>query len=315
MLDRSALLPTETNEDSPSPSSPARSIAAIASAPLCDRNATGPAGGRPGANDASSATAGSVVITPGSWGRRAASPSGGTAPAAGPGGARPSGPASANPSDEHDQRAHARARARGGGVEHGGGGHDDHRQLDRGADRLDRRVGAAAGDAWAGGVDEVDATAEAAVEQVGDHRRADGAGAIAGADHGDRRWGAGRGRPRRPRPGRRGRRSARSASGPSHVAIETCSSPSAVLDDGPQPALAEDLDHPPVLGQHDGREPLDADRRGGLGEVREHRGGDALAAQRVVDGEGDLGIARPVRAMKQPWPSTVVSSGATAIRP
>jgi len=60
----SALLPTLTNCEMPSPSAPAVSRIASPSAPLCDENATGPAGGQAGANVASRPTPASVFKTP-----------------------------------------------------------------------------------------------------------------------------------------------------------------------------------------------------------------------------------------------------------
>jgi len=60
----SALLPTLTNCEMPSPSAPAVSRIASPSAPLCDENATVPAGGQAGANVASSSTPRSVLSTP-----------------------------------------------------------------------------------------------------------------------------------------------------------------------------------------------------------------------------------------------------------
>ncbi len=60
----SALLPTLTKCEIPSPSAPAVSRIASPSAPLCDENATCPAGGHAGANVASSRMPLSVFRTP-----------------------------------------------------------------------------------------------------------------------------------------------------------------------------------------------------------------------------------------------------------
>jgi hypothetical protein len=65
---RSALSPSETNDDSPMPRWRARSIAAMPNAPLWDAKPTRPAGGAPGENVASRATAGSVLTTPRQFG-------------------------------------------------------------------------------------------------------------------------------------------------------------------------------------------------------------------------------------------------------
>ena len=55
--------------------------------------------------------------------------------------------------------------------------------------------------------------------------------------------------------------------------------------------VAEGLDHPLVVGQHLGDEPLDAALAAGLGEVLEQQLGDAAALVLVLDEEGDLGLA------------------------
>ena len=59
--------------------------------------------------------------------------------------------------------------------------------------------------------------------------------------------------------------------------------------------LAEGLDHPPVVGQHLGDEPVDAPLAAGLGEVLEQQLPDPAALVGVLDEEGDLGLARPRR--------------------
>ncbi len=58
--------------------------------------------------------------------------------------------------------------------------------------------------------------------------------------------------------------------------------------------LAEDLDHPAVVGQHLGHEPVDAALTAGLGEVLEQQLADPAALVGVLDEEGDLGL-RPSR--------------------
>ena len=54
--------------------------------------------------------------------------------------------------------------------------------------------------------------------------------------------------------------------------------------------VAEGVDHPGVVGQHLGGEPLDAALAGGLGEVLEQQLGDAAAVVLVLDEERDLGL-------------------------
>ncbi len=56
--------------------------------------------------------------------------------------------------------------------------------------------------------------------------------------------------------------------------------------------VAEGLDHPAVVGQHLGDEPLDAALAAGLGEVLEQQLGDPAALVLVLDQERDLGLAR-----------------------
>ena len=56
------------------------------------------------------------------------------------------------------------------------------------------------------------------------------------------------------------------------------------------PGAGEDAEHRPVLGEHLGREALDAVRRGDGGEVLEQQGGDPLAVVGLVDHEGGVGV-------------------------
>ena len=55
--------------------------------------------------------------------------------------------------------------------------------------------------------------------------------------------------------------------------------------------VAEGLDHPLVVGQHLGDEPLDAALAGGLGEVLQKDLGDPATLVLVLHEEGDLGLA------------------------
>ena len=67
----------------------------------------------------------------------------------------------------------------------------------------------------------------------------------------------------------------------------------AVLDVADQAVagVAEGLDHPLVVGQHLGDEPLDAALPAGLREVLEQELADAAALLGVLDEERDLGLA------------------------
>ena len=61
--------------------------------------------------------------------------------------------------------------------------------------------------------------------------------------------------------------------------------------DDPVAGVAEGLDHPLVVGEHLGDEPVHAALAGGLGEVLEEDLGDPAALVLVLDEEGDLGLA------------------------
>ena len=64
MPERSALLPTDTNDERPTPRRPAASMIAIPRPPLCERNPTRPGIAGCGANVALSRTSGCVLSTP-----------------------------------------------------------------------------------------------------------------------------------------------------------------------------------------------------------------------------------------------------------
>ena len=78
----------------------------------------------------------------------------------------------------------------------------------------------------------------------------------------------------------------------------------AVLEaaDEPVAGVAEGLDHPVVVRQHLGDEPLDAALAAGLGEVLEEELADAAALVGVLDEEGDLRASpgRPGRVVVAP---------------
>ena len=65
-----------------------------------------------------------------------------------------------------------------------------------------------------------------------------------------------------------------------------------VLADDAVAGVAEGLDHPGVVGQHLGDEPLDAALAARLGEVLEQQLPDPAALVLVLDEERDLGLAR-----------------------
>ena len=82
----------------------------------------------------------------------------------------------------------------------------------------------------------------------------------------------------------------------------------AVLEAADQPVagVAEGLDHPVVVGEHLGDEPLDAALAAGLGEVLEQELADPAALLGVLDQErdlGDLGRRRARVGRRRRWPS------------
>ena len=135
------------------------------------------------------------------------------------------------------------------------------------------------------------------VDQVADQRLADGVLAAAGADHRDRarveepvdRRGLGDVLAALHHPDRGVGRVDRELE-LEHALV--------VVADDAVAGVAEGLDHPLVVGQHLGDEPLDAALAGGLGEVLEQELADAAALVLVLDEEGDLGLAglRPRRS-------------------
>ena len=130
MLERSALSPIETNEDSPIPRAAASSIAAIPNAPLWDAKATLPGVGVAGREGR--VERGQVVEVGDPEAVRADHPHAG----------RPAdgeqlvlartalGSDLGEAGREHDERAHALGGALAGGLEDGGRGHGDDRELD-----------------------------------------------------------------------------------------------------------------------------------------------------------------------------------------
>ena len=100
-------------------------------------------------------------------------------------------------------------------------------------------------------------------------------------------------------------RCSRAAITPSAVSVGSIGNSSvhhAVLDAAHRPVagVAEGLDHPLVVGQHLGDEPLDAALAPGLGEVLEQELADAAALVGVLDEERDLGLAGLDRARSGP---------------
>ncbi len=112
--DRSALFPTETNDDRPTPSRPAASMIAMPSPPLCDRKPTFPGIAGCGANVALRRTSGCVLMSPRQLGPISLIPDVRQISTSSRWRSAPSSPASANPaemtsSERTPTPAHSRA--------------------------------------------------------------------------------------------------------------------------------------------------------------------------------------------------------------
>ena len=142
--DRSALLPTETNDDSPTPRRLAASMIAIPRPPLCDMKPTRPGTAAGGAKVALSRTSGAVLSTPRQLGPTSRIPASRQTSSSSRWRAAPSAPVSANPAEITSSAAHAGGRALARDVDHLLGGHGHHRQLDRAGNVAHRAVGRAA---------------------------------------------------------------------------------------------------------------------------------------------------------------------------
>ncbi len=99
VLEMSAVLPTEANDDNPRPRSFAASMTAIPSAPLCDMKATRPGGAWTGPRLALRPTAGSVFITPTQLGPTSRMPAARQMRISSRWRLRPRAPASSNPAE------------------------------------------------------------------------------------------------------------------------------------------------------------------------------------------------------------------------
>ena len=141
MPDRSALLPTETNDESPTPSRPAASMIAIPRPPLWDMKPTRPAVAGCGANVALSRTSGAVLSTPRQLGPTSRIPASRQTSTQLALAARALLAGLGEAGRDHEQRAHAGGRALARDRDDLAGRHDDHRQLDARRDVGDRAVG------------------------------------------------------------------------------------------------------------------------------------------------------------------------------
>jgi hypothetical protein len=169
----SALLPTDTKEESPIPSAWAWSITASPSAPLWERKPTRPAGGKMGPKEALRRTWGSVLRIPMQLGPISRIPCPATDPeqlglAQGP---IRSGLREARRDD--DQRADALGRVLTSNGRDRLFGDDDHPKLNRAGDLADRRVGGKPEQLSAGRVDRVDGTPEPGPDKVRDDPASD----------------------------------------------------------------------------------------------------------------------------------------------
>ena len=126
----SALFPTDTNVDSPNPSSAAWPMTAMPRAPLWERNATRPAGGHVVANVPFRRMSGSVFTTPMQFGPISRIPEARHTSRSSCWSDDPSGPVSANPDEitTSPRTPLLAALARDG--DHGVGGDRDERHVD-----------------------------------------------------------------------------------------------------------------------------------------------------------------------------------------
>ena len=97
MTSTSALLPSDTNCEKPSPTSRAASSIATPRAPEWEANATEPGSAGAGVNDASMRTSGSVLITPMQLGPTIRTPAARTRPSTARSNAAPASPPSRKP--------------------------------------------------------------------------------------------------------------------------------------------------------------------------------------------------------------------------
>ena len=99
------------------------------------------------------------------------------------------------------------------------------------------------------------------------------------------------------------------------MANSSCITPSSKPPSTLVARLAEHLDHPLVVRQHLGDEPVDAALAPGLGEVLEQQLADAAALVGVLDQERDLGLValvdRVVAADRDDLARPAVSTNAT----
>ncbi len=195
---------------------------------------------------------------------------------------------------DHHQSLDAVRTALGDRLGHGGGGHRDHREVDRAGDLQDRAVHREAVELGAGRgvavhrVDRAVGRGEAG-EQVAQQGPADGLRGAGGADHGDRArseqplHGAGLGAVLAgPHDGERG-----GGGFEVELQVDHAVGEAAALDVA---GVGEDLHHLAVLRQHLGLEAADAAFLGDRGDVLQQGGGDAPALVGVLDQEGDLGV-------------------------
>src|SRR5581483_765838 len=281
----SALLPTETKLEIPSPRRADRSRAAMPMAPDCEQSATRPGSGATGANVPFMDTVGAVLITPMQlgpitrmpwrWARRIRSRS--TAARFGEAGR-----------DHHDA-FHLLGGALADDLGNGDGRHADDGQVDVVGDLEHGRVGPHPADVGRLRVDRIDRPLEITVEEVAEDLVADAARRLPGADDGDRPGGE------------------EAADGPGlglvlplgdgHGQVGAVGHREA---DGDFPSahdrlrlearFPEDAEHLLVLPQGGGVELGDAGLPGGGRQPLQQDGADAPAVVVVVDQEGHFGV-------------------------
>ena len=283
----SALLPSEIKLEMPMPARVAAFSTAMPTAPDCEASAIGPGMAFAAPNVASRRTDGSVLTMPTQFGPMILMPCLRAALVNSRWRSAPSAPTSAKPPlITTSPRAPFAAQSGTSAATLSAAMATMPRSIDT-RNLGDRSERGQTFDGVALRVHRIDRATESCLEQAVDDFVADGAGAPAGTDHGDRSW------PHqvldRSRLG-----DVFAAGDPVDEIVGDVESHHQMLDaavpcaHGRQTRVAEDPLHPAVLGERVGHEGGQAFGSGAGGEVLEQERGDAAALPCVCDDEGDL---------------------------